>query len=374
MAWNQPGEDKKRPTQRGGGGDASLDQMLRRWQERVQRLWRPGRGGGTAALTLLLVAAAVWAASGYYQIGASQRGIVERFGRYVATEQPGNRWHWPWPIETVTKLSLSGASVPDAKAMMLTADQYLISINYAVQYRISDPLAYMFDVRDPETTLRETSDAVVRELVARSALTGLLQGEARVRVAADARARMQQLLDRYGAGISVTGVVLSDAQLPDPVVATQRDTVKASEEHDRLTADAQAYASDIVSKAQVAAEKTLADAQVYATQTEANAEAEAERIGQVEAVYAQAPEVTRERLYIETMESIFTHAHKVFVDTKNGNGVIYLPLDKLAQTINGSAAAAASAPPNATETPPAGEAAGAARGDQDTRSRERGDR
>jgi modulator of FtsH protease HflK len=373
MAWNQPGEDKKRPTQRGGDSDASLDQMLRRWQERVQRLWRPGRGGGTAALTLLLVAAAVWLASGYYQIGASQRGIVERFGRYVAIEQPGNRWHWPWPIETVTKLSLSGASAPDSKAMMLTADQYLISISYSVQYRISDPLAYMFDVRDPETTLRETSDAVVRELVARSALTGLLQGEARVRVAADARGRMQQLLDRYGAGISVSGVVLSDAQLPDPVVATQRDTVKASEEHDRLTADAQAYAGDIVSKAQVAAEKTLADAQVYATQTEANAEAEAERIGQVEAVYAQAPEVTRQRIYIETMENIFTHAHKVFVDTKNGNGVIYLPLDKLAQTINGSAAAA-SAPANAAETPPAGEAAGAARADQDTRSRERGDR
>jgi membrane protease subunit HflK len=258
--------------------------------------------------------------------------------------------------------------------MMLTADQYLISISYSVQYRISDPLAYLFDVRDPDTMLRETSDAVVREFVARNALTGLLQGEARVRVAADARARMQQLLDRYHAGISITSVALGDAQLPDPVVATQRDTVKASEEHDRLTADAQAYAGDIVSKAQVAAEKTLADAQVYATQTEANAEAEAERIGQVEAVYAQAPAVTRERIYIETMENIFTHAHKVFVDTKNGNGVIYLPLDKLAQSINATAGAAASTPANAAETPAAGEASGTARADQDTRSRERGDR
>src|SRR5579871_4846293 len=123
MAWNQPGDDKRRPAARGAPDKQSLDDLLRRWQERVQRLWRPGSGRGTAALALLTLAAAVWLGSGYYQVGSAERGVIKRFGQYVSTEQPGSGWHWPWPIETMTKLNVANIEALDSKAAMLTSDQ-----------------------------------------------------------------------------------------------------------------------------------------------------------------------------------------------------------------------------------------------------------
>src|SRR5579864_779980 len=158
MGWNQPGDDKRRPTARSAPERHSLDDMLRRWQGRVQRLWRPGSGRGTAALALVALAVAVWLGSGYYQVGPSERGIVQRFGRYVATVQPGNGWHWPRPIDTMTKVNVANIEALDSKAAMLTSDQNLINIGWSVQYRIGDPLRYLFQLRDPEMTLRQVSE------------------------------------------------------------------------------------------------------------------------------------------------------------------------------------------------------------------------
>jgi membrane protease subunit HflK len=395
MAWNQPGEDKSRqPPPRGAPPDSSLDEMLRRWQQRVRRLWRPGSGRGTAASALLLLVAAVWLASGYYQIEASERGVVQRFGAYHVIEQPGHGWHWPWPIESMQKLNVAGIQALDSKGLMLTADQSLVEIGWSVQYRINDPAQYLFALRDPQLTLGQSAETVLRELVGQHDLSSLLAGDARGKVTADARARMQQLVDGYRAGITVTGVNMTDVQLPDAILSTQRDAEKAGEDRQRAIADAQAFANDILPKAQAAVQRQLADAQVYAAQTVANADGEAERFTQLALAYAQAPEVTRSRLYIDTMETILTRSRKIVIDAKNGNGsILYLPLDKLAEAVRAvtpgampagsgaaatgaanAAAGAAGAAGAAAGTPPTTGAGSSERADPGERGRERVDR
>jgi membrane protease subunit HflK len=383
MAWNQPGEDKKRTPPRGNPDDSSLDDMLRRWQRRVQRLWRPGSGRGMAVLVLAGVVLVVWLGCGISQIDPNDRGVVQRFGQFVDIEQPGLRWHWPWPIETMKKVNVTlSVNGSDYKALMLTADQSLIDISWSVQYRISDPKHYLFELHDQSATLRDTSETIFRELVARYDLPALVTGDARSRVTTEARTRIQQALDIYQAGIVVTGVNMTDLQLPDAVLAAQRDAAKADEDRRRMIEDALGYANEIVPKAETAAQQQTTDAEVYAKQTVATAEGEADRFSEVAAAYAQAPEVTRSRIYTETMESILSRARKIVIDAKSGSGnMIYLPLDKLADAVKAANAAvpAASAATNAgnapaATTPPAASAASADRGDNDERSRERSDR
>jgi membrane protease subunit HflK len=380
MAWNQPGEDKKRTPPRGNPDDSSLDEMLRRWQRRVQRLWRPGSGRGMAVLVLAGVVVVVWLGCGISQIDPNDRGVVQRFGQFVGIEQPGLRWHWPWPIETMKKVNVTlSVNSSDYKALMLTQDQSLIDISWSVQYRISDPRHYLFELHDQSATLRETSETIFRELVARYDLPALVNGDARVRLTTEARTRIQQALDVYQAGIVVTIVNMTDLQFPDAVLAAQRDASKADEDRRRMIEDAQGYANDIVPKAETAAQQQTTDAEVYAKQTLATAEGEAERFSAVAGAYAQAPEVTRSRIYTETMESILSRAHKIVIDAKTGSGnVIYVPLDKLADAVKAANAAVPSAPAstNAGNAPAAATPAapGPERGDNDERSRERADR
>jgi modulator of FtsH protease HflK len=378
MAWNHPGDDKRRQASRGAPAKPSLDNMLRRWQERVQRLWRPGSGRGTAALALLTLAVAVWLGSGYYQVGPSERGVVQRFGRYISTEQPGNGWHWPWPIETLTKLNVASiqGQGPESKATMLTVDQSLINLGWSVQYRIGDPLQYLFQLRDPERTLSQVSETVIREFVAREPLQSLINGDARARLSSDVRERIQQALVSYDAGIDITSVTFNDVQLPEPVLAAQRDAERASDDRQRAINDAQTYASDSLQKAQSTAQKQLTDAQVYATQTVAAAQGDAERFSALADAVAQAPQVTRQRLYVDAMADILSHAHKIFIDAPSGT-LIYLPLDKLAEAIkSGNAPANGVVVGNAGNAvpPPAAEPAPNDRAADDSRSRQRVER
>ena len=372
MAWNQPGDDKRRPT-RGAPAKPSLDDMLRRWQERVQRLWRPGSGRGTAALALLTLAIAMWLGSGYYQVGPAERGVVQRFGRYVSVEQPGNGWHWPWPIETLTKLNVANIEGLDSKAAMLTVDQSLINIGWSVQYRIGDPLQYLFQLRDPDTTLRQVSETKVREFVARAPLQSLVNGDARAQLSSEVRERIQQALIGYDAGIDITSVTVTDVQLPDPVLAAQREAERASEDRQHAISDAQTYATDTLQKAQSAAQKQITDAQVYATQTVATAQGDAERFTALADAATQAPQVTRQRLYVDTMQDILSHAHKIFIDAPNGT-LIYLPLDKLAEAIKSGSAPTKGVVVGNAVPPPAPEPAPNDRAADETRSRQRVER
>ena len=370
MAWNQPGDDNRRPAPRSAPDNASLDDLLRRWQERVQRLWRPGSSRSRAALVLVALAAAVWLASGYYQIGATQRGVVQSFGRYVSTELPGSGWHWPWPIQTLTKLKVEGLDSLDAKAMTLTSDQGLIDLSWSVQYRVADPRLYMFELREPLGVLRQSSEAVIRELAAADPLQSLLSGDAREQLGEQARARIQQMLDRYGAGIEVGSVSLTDVELPDPVVAAQHEADSAADERQRALSEAQTYADNLDLKAQAAAQQQISDAQVYATQTVAQADADAEHFTQLADAYALSPQVTRDRLYIQTIEEILAGSHKIFVDAPSGT-VINLPLDKLAEAIRSGAPHPASVPATAEVSAPE---IPSDRVGGDDRSRDRGER
>ncbi len=329
MAWNQPGDDKRRSSGRNAPNNASLDDMLRRWQERVQRLWRPGSSRGKAALALVALAALVWLASGYYQIGSGERGVVQTFGRYVATEQPGSGWRWPWPIQSMTKVNIANVNSLDSKATLLTSDESLLTLAWSVQYRITDPLRYLFQLRDPQATLQQAGEVVMRRLAAHTELQALLAGEARDRLDGQAREALQQVLDGYGAGIEVSGINLTDVELPDPVIAAQHDADHAADDRQREISDAQSYASDLQLKAQATAQHQISDAQVYATQTIAQAQADTRRFDQLAGSYALQPQVMRERLYIQTVQDILSHARKIFIDARAGN-VIYVPLDKLA--------------------------------------------
>lgn len=379
MAWNQPGEDKKRPPPRSAPEHSSLEDLLRRLQRQAQRLWQPGGNRGTAVLSLLLLALAVWLISGFHQIADSERGVVQRFGRYLGLDPPGYSWHWPWPIETVRKVDVTDVEALDAKALMLASDQSLIDISWSVQYRVADPLQYLFHVREPQVSLRQSSETVLRELVAGNSPAALLDGDAHARIGAEARGRIQKIVDDYGAGINVVAVNLVDVRLPDAVQGAEHDASKAADDRQRAIADAEAYASDIVTKAQSAAQQRLSDAQVYATQTRATAEGDAERFTVQAQAFAKAPEVTRNRMYIETVEGILARAHKIILDTKTGNGnVIYVPLDKLAEAIRAAApAAAAGNQPNVPAAPGVGAAAapaGATEAPDDAHNRERPER
>jgi modulator of FtsH protease HflK len=378
MAWNQPGEDKKRPPPRGAPENKSLDELRRRLQREVQRLWRPGSSRRTLGIALLALIV-LWLATGYYQIGPSERGVVQRFGRFIAVEQPGHLWRWPRPIETVTKLDVTNPEALDSnKTLMLTSDQSLIDVSWSVQYRISDPLRYLFHVREPQESLRQASETAMRELVAGNSIAALLDGEARARVSTEARVQIQKALDGYGAGIELSAVNLTDVRLPDAVQAAQRDAAKAAEDRQHAISDAELYAADIVPKARSTAQRQISEAQVYADQTRAAADGEAQRFTQLAQAYAKAPEITRSRMYIDTMESILAHAHKIIIDAKSGSGnVIYIPLDKLAEAIRSSNAglsAPAAAPASAAPAPGASPSAAPAPSGDDSHGRDRPER
>jgi membrane protease subunit HflK len=377
MAWNQPGDDKRRSSSRPTARDASLDEMLRRWQERARRLWRPGSSRGKAAAALIALALLVWLASGYYQLDSSERGVMQTFGRYVGIEQPGSGWHWPWPVQRMTKVDVASLKSFEARTTLLTSDESLLTLAWSVRYRIADPLRYLFQLRDPQDTLQQAGDVVVRRLAAHADLQSLLNGAARDRLDATAREGIQQLLDAYGAGIEVSAVNLTDVQLPDPVTAAQHAVDRAADSAQHQIGDAQSYASDLTTKAQATAQHQISDAQVYAIQTLAKAQSETQRFDQLAAAYTLQPKVLRDRLYIQAVDDILSHARKVFVDARAGN-VIYVPLDKL----SGAAAAGAANAPTAepSTAPPAAvsastpEATPGERQSDEDRSRARGER
>ncbi|MGH8260804.1 MAG: FtsH protease activity modulator HflK, partial [Steroidobacteraceae bacterium] len=338
-----------RPPDRGGN---TLDEKVKTWQRRLETLLRPaGETTGSLAVTVALVALALWLASGFYQVGASERGVLLRFGGLVDVRAPGWGWHFPWPIETVAKIDVMNVASKEYTPTVLTSDVGLVDLRLDVQYRLADPLKVLFGVRDPEQTLREVSLSAIRSIVGHESLQDVLSGAARPRLMQRAEALIQQQLDEYGTGIKVTSVNLTDVEVPDAVVASQRDADKAVADRARAIKEAQAYASSIVPAAQGDAAKISQDAQAYKARVIALAQGKASMFSQVAAAYARAPGVTRERLYLETMEDILGRANKVIVEPKAGNGgnLLYLPLDKLL----GRGAAAAGASTNAEPQPSA---------------------
>jgi membrane protease subunit HflK len=332
MAWNQPGNSNNNPWGKKpspGGGD--LDQAFKDWQKRIESLFGGGGGGGssTALIVVLVLIVTGWMSTGFYQVKTGTQGVVQRFGRHVETVGDGWNWRLPWPIETVTKVDTQGVSTTSYKSRVLTAEPNMVELQVAVQYRIKDAEDYLFRVREPKDTLSEVSESAIREVVGRSDQQAILEA-GRLKIAEDTRDIMQRTLDQYGAGIEVRKVNITDVQVPEAVQQAQRDSVKAKADRERAIKAAQAIANGIIPQAEGRAAKEIQDAQAYKAQVVQIATGEASRFTQLLAAYEKAPAVTRERMYIESIENVLSRTRKVVVDSKASNGnMLYLPLDKL---------------------------------------------
>ena len=335
MAWNDPGRNRNpwgnRPEK---GGAADIDEALRNLQRKLSQMFGGNGGGGSAMrgfgfTTVAVVLLAIWGMTGIYVVDAAEKGVVTRFGQYVSTTDPGLRWHIPWPIEARQIVNVETIESFTDQTRMLTSDENLVDLNVAVQYRRADPVAYVFNVRDPESTLGEVSESAIREIIGRSELDFVLE-QGRQEISAKTKELVQRTLDVYKTGIVVTTVNLQGVNVPEQVQNAQRDAIKAREDRDRLSLAAQAYANDLIPRARGNAARQVQDAQGYKAKKVANAEGEADRFSKLLAEYERAPAVTRERLYIETIERVLKSSRKVFLDTKgDGSNLVYLPIDKL---------------------------------------------
>jgi modulator of FtsH protease HflK len=346
MPWNEPGGNnsggKRNPWgsgQKPEDGPPDLDEVVRNLQRRLSSLFggsgRGGSGGsGTAGGrgfgigTIALVLLAIWAFTGLYQVDAAERGIVLRFGKHVQTTQPGLRWHLPWPIETKQIVNIQTIASFTEQTRMLTADENLVDINLEVQYRRPTPLDYSFNVYEPDKTLEEVSESAIREVIGRSKLDDVLES-GRQEIVARTKELIQRTLDSYKIGIEVTTVNLQDVKVPNEVAPAQADAIKAREDRDRLSLEAQAYANDLIPRARGQAVRRVQDAQAYRAQKVAEAEGDTQRFLQLLKEYERAPAVTRERLYLETQEVVLRQSKKVIIDTQGNGNLLYLPLDRL---------------------------------------------
>lgn len=342
MAWNEPGKGGN-PWNSGGrkDGPPDLDKLVQDLQRKVSGIFG-GRGGGSggsggsgggavagAGIGLVAAAAVVlWALSGFYQVDEAERGVVLQFGAYHEVTMPGLHWHIPYPIQRVEKVNVAQVDSFTHSTRMLTADENIVSVDLRVQFRRSDPQAFLFNVRTPEETLGEVTETAIREVVGRSRLDFVLT-EGRAEVAMRTREIIQSTLDSYGAGIEITSVNLEDANFPSQVEAAVQDAIKAREDRERLALEAEAYANDVVPRARGNSARLVQSAEAYREQVIAEAEGETDRFLALLGEYRRAPEVTRQRLYLETIEQVLGGANKVLLDTQGSGTLLYLPIEEL---------------------------------------------
>lgn len=334
MAWNEPGPGRD-PWNQGpkrGEGPPDLDEMLKRLKARFSGAGGGKPGGsplpsGMAGL-LLAAIALLWIASGFYVVDEQERAVVLRFGQYVGTTEPGLRWHLPWPIEKEEVVNVTGVRSVKDQAVMLTKDENIVDVELSVQYRVSSAEEYLFNVDDPDMTLRQATKSAVREVVGQSTMDFILT-EGREEVAERTKRLLQERLNDYKAGLIVTEVNMQQAQPPESVQAAFADAIKAREDQQRLKNEAEAYANDRLPRARGAAARQIAEATAYRDQVIAKAQGDASRFGQLVAEYRKSPKVMRERLYLESMDSVLSSTSKVLVDVDKGSSMLYLPLDQI---------------------------------------------
>lgn len=407
---DQDGANRGQGNRRGGNqGPPDLEEVWRDFNQRLSGMFgnrRPPRGdgggngggngpqlpqlsprqfsGGIGMLAALV--AVVWLASGFYTIDANQRGVVLRLGKFIETTEPGLRWRLPYPVESHEVVDLSGVRTVEIgyrgsernkvmrESLMLTDDENIINIQFAVQYVLNSPENYVFQTRHPDESVAQAAETAMREIVGKSKMDFVLY-EGREQIAATAQELTQRILDRYQTGIQISRVTMQNAQPPEQVQASFDDAVKAGQDRERQKNEGEAYANDVIPRARGAASRLTEEAGAYSARVVANAEGEASRFSQVYAEYRRAPEVTRERLYIETMQQVLSSTSKVLIDAKGNGNLLFLPLDKLmkaAATGTSASVVAEPAPPVAAPAPQA--PAFDPRNRDLMRSRERGER
>lgn len=354
MAWNDPQWGNNGNKKNSGPPD--LDELWRKFNQRLSGLF--GDKGGSPAPTsgnfsgggniLLLMAGllvVLWLASGFYIVDTGQRGVVLRFGKYVETTDPGPRWHLPWPIEARETVNVDQVRTVEVgyrntvrnkalkESLMLTDDENIIDLQFAVQYILKDPKEFLFVNRDPEDAVLQVAETAMREIVGKNKMDFVLY-EGRAEIAVRAKKEMQEILDRYKTGISISQVTLQNIQPPEEVQSAFDDAVKAGQDRERLKNEAQAYANNVIPSAQGVAARLTQEAEGYRQAVMANAQGEASRFSQIYTEYSKAPQVTRQRMYLDTMQTVMNNTSKILVDQKGGNSLLYLPLDKLQQLVN----------------------------------------
>ncbi|THF61818.1 FtsH protease activity modulator HflK [Pseudothauera nasutitermitis] len=321
-------------------------------------------GGGVGVLLILLLV--VWLASGFYIVNANERGVVLRFGQYVQTTDPGLRWRLPYPFESHEVVDLTGVRTVEVgyrgaernrvlrEALMLTDDANIINIQFAVQYILNSPENYLFNNRFPDEAVGQAAETAMRQIVGRSRMDFVLY-EGREDIAASAQALMQQILDRYDTGVQISRVTMQNAQPPEQVQAAFDDAVKAGQDRERQKNEGEAYANNVIPRARGTADRLLEEARGHRDRVVAAAEGEASRFEQILTEYNRAPAVTRERLYLETMQNVLSSTSKVMIDAKGNGNLLFLPLDKLMQQAGAQASgAAADAQSQSSQQAPAG--------------------
>jgi membrane protease subunit HflK len=314
--------------------------------------------------TILFAAGAIfliWLASGFFIIQEGQAGVISTFGKYADTAKPGINWRMPWPIQTEETVNLSGVrsvevgrpvlikATNQKDSSMLTEDENIIDVRFAVQYRLKDPTDYLFNNRNPDEAVIQAAETAVREIVARSTMDTVLY-EGREKIAIDLASSIQKILDSYKTGIFITSVTVQNVQPPEQVQAAFDDAVKAGQDQERLKSEGQAYANDIIPRAKGTAARLIQEAEGYKARVVATAEGDASRFKQVLVEYAKAPGVTRDRMYIDVMREMYNNVTKVLVDTSKNSSMLYLPLDKIISQVSSESAQA-----TATQVIPAGQ-------------------
>lgn len=345
MAWNEPGGGGKDPWSGKGGdqGPPDLDELLRKLQQRLGGLFgsRGGdgeRGGGAPSgagrIGIGVIAGGalvVWLLSGIYIVEPAERGIELRFGAFQEVTQPGPHWRWPYPIGDMVIVDVDQISSFGHRATMLTRDENIVEIDLRVQSRVQDPTDFLFQDRAPEKTLRDATETATREVVGKNVLDFIIT-EGRGAISDQIRAKMQELMNQYRTGLEVVGVNITAAKPPDQVKSAFDDAIKAREDNERMKNEAQAYANEVVPKARGAAARVVEDARAYRAKVVAESEGESRRFVALLAEYEKAPQVTRERLYLDAVQDVLSKPAKVLMDDKAGGGsVTYLPLDRLLQ-------------------------------------------
>ncbi len=359
MSWNEPG----RPNDPWGGNNKpneELEALMKKLQGLFGNKSRPPSGGdgGEAGdggeptysrpmpikiiLSLIFVGIVVWSASGFYQIQSAERGVVLRFGKFVDVTTEGLNWHLPTPIEKVEVVNISRVRNEEigfrvngsntnrvlSEALMLTQDENIVDVQLSVQYTIKDPRSYLFNVFNPSATLRQVTESALREVVGRSSMDDVLT-DGRERVVEEVRSLVQNTLDDYQTGIEIRTVNMSDASAPQQVQAAFNDAVKAREDKERFVNEAEAYANQILPQARGEAARITEEALAYRERVIAESTGEADRFTSIVDAYKKAPEITRERLYIQTIQKVFEKSSKILLDVDSGNNLMLLPLDKL---------------------------------------------
>jgi len=348
MAWNEPGGNGDKDPwgnnnrgNRGNQGPPDLDEVFKNLQKKFGSLFggkggRSGGGGSGVGLPgngigiglVIAILLLFWISTGFYKIEAAERGVVLRFGKHIETTQGGLHWHLPVPIETVIKVDITKVHTIPLRATMLTQDENIVDLEGSVQYQVADATAYLFNVRAPELALSQATESAIRQSIGRTKMDYVIT-EGRGQIAVQVKEIIQSIIDSYGTGVHVIKVNIQHARPPEQVKDAFDDVTQSREDEERLKNEAQTYSNGVIPDARGAAARIREEAEAYKGEVVANAEGEAKRFTQLLTEYKKSPKVTRERLYLDMMESVLNHSSKVLIDVKGSNNLLYLPLDKL---------------------------------------------